>query len=277
MIGFIPFGDAAFEGDEDADMFSDYNCQYNVSSYADTNVNSILNVGLEHGSGALETVNTTVVADIESEISAVPVVVDYFGNNIVFDVKSEPSDAGTPSVITFSPDSTNVFNYGVDDDLTKQLSISDDDLLQLSTRDLNRRIRLMPADEQRKLKNRRRTLKNRGYAQTCRTRRVGQRSELEADNDRLAAENEQLAKRNTILTAEVDRLRRVKAEPNTDEYLAEIEQLRASVVFLSNERERLLLEGALVRAERDDYKSRLDNLRNGLLSNGFVIEEVTFQ
>jgi len=277
LIGFIPFGDAAFVNDEDADMFGDYDCQYNASAYADSNANSLSNVGLEHGCGALEAVNTAVVADLESVISAVPVVVDYFGNNIVFDVKSEPSDAGTPSVIAYSPDSTNAFNYVLEDDLSKQLSITDDELLRLSTRDLNRRIRLMPDDEQRKLKNRRRTLKNRGYAQTCRTRRVGQRTELEADNDRLIAENEQLTKKTNLLTVECERLLREKAEHNTEEYQGEIEQLRASVGFLSTERERLLLEGARVRAERDEFKNRLDALLKCLSSNGIVLEEVTLQ
>jgi len=262
LLGFIPFGDATVLNEETSDLFDD--CQFNDIPYAYSDSTIIA-----QQNGVLETANDTdVVVDVKSENAAVPVLVDYFGNDIVFDMKSESSDIGTPSVAAYSPDSTDV-NFLFDDDLTKQLSISDDELLKLSTRDLNHRIRLMPDDEKRKLKNRRRTLKNRGYAQTCRTRRVGQRTELESTNDQLTAEVRRLTEDNSSLTAECNQLRRERVESGTEE----IELLRANVGYLSNECERLRLEGARFRAERDECKSRLDLLLSILSSSG--IKEVT--
>ena len=58
-------------------------------------------------------------------------------------------------------------------------SFSDNDLVKLSVKDLNRRLQGMPKDQVSDLKKRRRTLKNRGYAQTCRTKRNSARENLE--------------------------------------------------------------------------------------------------
>jgi len=279
-FGFIPFGDATCVDDEDGDLFDNYDYIYDNSA---PSAGGDAVVAIDHSSDTLENANTAaVLVDVESPTShsvkfelTDPVVRDYFGNNITFDVKTESSDMATPSTVAYSPDSTN--NFLVEDDLTKQLSITDNELLLLSTRDLNRRIRLMTADEQRLLKNRRRTLKNRGYAQTCRTRRVGQRTELEADNDRLVAEVQRLSKDNSLLTAECNRLRQEGAEFGSEQLQGEIERLKANVKVLSNELERLRLEGARVKAERDDCRNRLDLLLSFFSSNGIVIEGVTTQ
>ncbi|OQR68100.1 hypothetical protein BIW11_04624, partial [Tropilaelaps mercedesae] len=72
--------------------------------------------------------------------------------------------------------------------------ILDDDLLvSLSVRELNKRLHGFPREEVVRLKQKRRTLKNRGYAQNCRTKRLAKRHELES--------------RNRLLQAEVNRLR----------------------------------------------------------------------
>lgn len=57
--------------------------------------------------------------------------------------------------------------------------ISDDELVSLSVRELNRKLHHMPKDQQTKFKQRRRTLKNRGYAQSCRTKRQNYKVDLE--------------------------------------------------------------------------------------------------
>lgn len=64
-------------------------------------------------------------------------------------------------------------------------SVTDDELVALSVRDLNKRLRNLTKDEKTKYKQRRRLLKNRGYAQTCRTRRIHNQQAKEVENERL--------------------------------------------------------------------------------------------
>ncbi|XP_071534702.1 uncharacterized protein [Panulirus ornatus] len=70
--------------------------------------------------------------------------------------------------------------------------ISDDELVSLSVRELNRRLHNMPKELQTKFKQKRRTLKNRGYAQSCRTKRQNYKMELENINRTLQTENQRI-------------------------------------------------------------------------------------
>ncbi|ROT78553.1 putative transcription factor MafA [Penaeus vannamei] len=70
--------------------------------------------------------------------------------------------------------------------------ISDEELVTLSVRELNRRLHNMPKDLQTKFKQKRRTLKNRGYAQSCRTKRQNYKMELENVNRTLQTENQRI-------------------------------------------------------------------------------------
>lgn len=63
--------------------------------------------------------------------------------------------------------------------------IEDELLTTLTVRELNKRLHGCPREEVVRLKQKRRTLKNRGYAQNCRSKRLQQRHELERNNKQL--------------------------------------------------------------------------------------------
>ena len=69
----------------------------------------------------------------------------------------------------------------MDDDI----DIAEDHLLKFSVRDLNKILHGMPKHKQKMLKQKRRTLKNRGYAQNCRSKRMVARQDLEVTNSTL--------------------------------------------------------------------------------------------
>lgn len=79
--------------------------------------------------------------------------------------------------------------------------ISDDELIGLSVKDLNKILKGRNKQEVLQLKQRRRTLKNRGYAANCREKRLSQKDilenekkEIENDIEALQAETIQMQK-----------------------------------------------------------------------------------
>jgi len=72
--------------------------------------------------------------------------------------------------------------------------LGDDELLSLKVNELNSHLQSLPPEERKRLKQRRRTLKNRSYAQKCRLRRLSDH----------AAEVSRLKERIRIVTAERD-------------------------------------------------------------------------
>ena len=70
-------------------------------------------------------------------------------------------------------------------EIKDDFDIEEDHLLKFSVRDLNKILHGMPKHKQRMLKQKRRTLKNRGYAQNCRSKRMVARQDLEVTNTTL--------------------------------------------------------------------------------------------
>jgi len=91
-----------------------------------------------------------------------------------------------------------VYNKGSQEDIT------DEELLQLSVRDLNRRVSGMDKESVKKLKQRRRTLKNRGYAHNCRNKRLMVKDELEKENHALRDIVNGLRRQLSVVTKERD-------------------------------------------------------------------------
>lgn len=97
--------------------------------------------------------------------------------------------------------------------------VSDDELVTLTVRDLNKRLRNLTKDEKIKYKQRRRLLKNRGYAQTCRTRRIHNQHAKVVENENLK-----------------ELLQQITLERNL--YKTKYENLKAVIKKAKNEREK---------------------------------------
>ncbi|KAK8778782.1 hypothetical protein V5799_019876 [Amblyomma americanum] len=93
--------------------------------------------------------------------------------------------------------------------ISSKISMSDEELVHLSVRDLNRQLKAsgLTRSEIVKMKQRRRTLKNRGYAASCRNKRLEQKDDLEGERAIVIQEISRLQEENKALEGEVDDLR----------------------------------------------------------------------
>ncbi|XP_028410113.1 transcription factor MafG-like [Dendronephthya gigantea] len=84
-------------------------------------------------------------------------------------------------------------------------ALQDEDLKHLSVKDLNRRLKGMPKETVSLIKKRRRTLKNRGYAHSCRIKRVLEKNSLQNTKVDLEAVNQRLQDELSMIRNERDR------------------------------------------------------------------------
>lgn len=84
-------------------------------------------------------------------------------------------------------------------------AISDDDLVTLSVRELNRVLKSsgLSKDEIVKMKQRRRTLKNRGYAASCRNKRLEVKGGLEGEKQQVVSDIRRLKECNSSVRDEI--------------------------------------------------------------------------
>jgi len=86
--------------------------------------------------------------------------------------------------------------------------MSDDELVTISVRDLNRTLKMrgLSRDDIIRMKQRRRTLKNRGYAASCRVKRIEQREILDGDKNLEQTDIESMVAANQAVRDEVESL-----------------------------------------------------------------------
>merc|ERR1719210_1608643 len=91
-----------------------------------------------------------------------------------------------------------------------QCGITDEELVTLSVRDLNRQLKMrgLNRDEIVQMKQRRRTLKNRGYAASCRIKRLEQKGDLESERGKEFRDKDLLKDDNQRMREEIESLRR---------------------------------------------------------------------
>lgn len=87
-------------------------------------------------------------------------------------------------------------------------SVADEELVHMTVRELNRRLRNFPHSEVVRLKQLRRTLKNRGYAAHCREKRLTQKEELELERNRLRKEVDKLQRENDDVRKEMEAMKK---------------------------------------------------------------------
>ena len=91
--------------------------------------------------------------------------------------------------------------------MSTSTNISDEALLNLSVKDLNKLLKSLSSDDRNKLKKRRRILKNRGYAANCRTKRLSQKEILQLKKEQLEVDVRHKGHQNELLKLKLNSIK----------------------------------------------------------------------
>lgn len=106
-----------------------------------------------------------------------------------------------------------------------QFHIGDEELMSLSVKDLNSHVKQkgISKEEATHIKKRRRTLKNRGYAHSCRMKRIQEKSSLQAGKQDLEKRNSELVREVEDVTTERNNLK--QSMQQVREFLQRVSQV----------------------------------------------------
>jgi len=130
-----------------------------------------------------------------------PEMTDVYADAAAPEFQEDDEDIDITNVI-FNEDSEHLGS-------TALSQVTDEELVTLSVRDLNKRLRNQNKEEKLKYKQRRRLLKNRGYAQTCRTRRIHNQHAKEIENERLKELLQQVTLERNLFKTKYENLKSV--------------------------------------------------------------------
>lgn len=99
---------------------------------------------------------------------------------------------------------------------TNDTDITDEQLMTLSVRDLNKLLRNYPKEKKLMLKQRRRLLKNRGYAQNCRNRRLSQQKLYHEENKQLKSMLEAMTVERNLYKTKYENLKSIIRKAKTE-------------------------------------------------------------
>ncbi|RWS23670.1 transcription factor MafG-like protein [Leptotrombidium deliense] len=87
-------------------------------------------------------------------------------------------------------------------------AVTDDELVSLSVRELNRHLKNCGLSKQDilRMKQRRRTLKNRGYAASCRNKRLEVKGTLEGEKMSVLSDIQRIKDENSVLQREIEEM-----------------------------------------------------------------------
>lgn len=123
------------------------------------------------------------------------------------------------SVSSFNPDSLCKSEDPLGEPIVqislRKIQISSSQLINMSVKELNKRLAVCPAFVAAKLKRCRRTLKNRGYAKNCRIKRIAAKNKLEQTNSKLLSENRELRVRNKSLLDQLMNMSVARTNPGS--------------------------------------------------------------
>lgn len=134
------------------------------------------------------------VPDSTLDLDGMPEWLSEFHQPVDFNVENKSSDEFSPSPSESSSTSAGHF-FGEEQQLSgNESKFTEKELRELSVKELNRLLkeRGLTKEEVARVKHRRRTLKNRGYAQHSRLRRIETKNNLESEKKSLLQELEQL-------------------------------------------------------------------------------------